>query len=71
MQSGAIYGQAALVAGLCTRIEEEIGASTVIVTGGYGPVVLHHLGRPAHHEPWLTLYGLRLLYDRNLGRSDE
>jgi len=71
MQSGAIYGQASLVNGLCSRIEEEIGAATIIVTGGFGPVVFPYLGRPAHHEPWLTLHGLRLLFDRNIDRPDE
>ena len=66
MQSGAIYGQAALVEGLCARISAEIGPARVIVTGGFGPVVAPQLSGPVYLEPWLTLHGLRLLYERNV-----
>jgi type III pantothenate kinase len=66
MQSGALYGQAALVEGLCARISEEIGAARIIITGGFGPVIAPQLRGTVHNEPWLTLHGLRLLYERNL-----
>jgi type III pantothenate kinase len=66
MQSGTLYGQAALVEGLCARIAEEIGTPTVIITGGFGPLVAPQLRGPVALEPWLTLHGLRLLYERNL-----
>jgi type III pantothenate kinase len=65
MQSGAVYGYAALVEGLCSRIEAELGAATVIATGGLAGLVVPHAKVVSHHEPWLTLHGLRLVYERN------
>ncbi len=65
MQAGAVYGHAALVDGLCARLEEELGPSTVIATGGLASLVAPHVRRPVQHEPWLTLHGLRLLYQLN------
>ncbi|MGH9131110.1 MAG: type III pantothenate kinase [Acidimicrobiales bacterium] len=65
LQSGAIYGYAALVDGLCARFEEELGLSTIIATGGLAGLIAPHTTKVAHHEPWLTLHGLRLIYQRN------
>lgn len=65
MQSGAIYGYAALVDGLCAKFAEELGAANVIATGGLGGLIAPHAASIAHYEPWLTLHGLRLLFDRN------
>ncbi|MCU1495658.1 MAG: pantothenate kinase, type [Acidimicrobiaceae bacterium] len=65
MQAGAVYGYAALVDGLCRRIEAELGPATVIATGGLAALVAPHAEMVAHHEPWLTLHGLRLVYRRN------
>lgn len=65
MQSGAIYGYAALVDGLCRRIEDEIGEATVIATGGLSSLISPHARAVQHVEPWLTLHGLRLLFYRN------
>jgi type III pantothenate kinase len=66
MQSGAIYGYAALVDGLCRRIEAELGTSTIVATGGLSSLISPHAAVVAHVEPWLTLHGLRLIYLRNL-----
>jgi type III pantothenate kinase len=66
MQSGAIFGYAALVDGLCRRIEAEIGTSTIIATGGLSSLIGPQAAVVAHVEPWLTLHGLRLIYLRNL-----
>jgi type III pantothenate kinase len=38
---------------------------TVIATGGLAPMVLDESGVIDVHEPWLTLVGLRLVYERN------
>ena len=70
MQSGAIYGYAALVDGLCQRIQDEIGTATVIATGGLSGLISPHAKAVQHVEPWLTLHGLRLLFARNT-ESDE
>ena len=36
-----------------------------VATGGLAPVVIPHCTTVDHHEPWLTLEGLRLVYERN------
>ena len=67
LQSGAIYGFAGQVDGLVDRITAEIGAVTAVVaTGGLAPVVLAESRTITHHEPDLTLVGLRLVYDKNV-----
>lgn len=70
MQSGAIYGYAALVDGLCARIEDEIGPATVIATGGLSQMISPHSRAVRHVEPWLTLHGLRLLFLRNTDKNE-
>ncbi len=65
LQSGAIYGYAALVDGLCARFEDELGPSTIIATGGLAGLIAPYTTKLRHHEPWLTLHGLRLIYERN------
>jgi type III pantothenate kinase len=66
LQSGIIYGFAAQVDGITERIVAELGgAATVIATGGLAQVVLAECKRIDVHEPWLTLIGLRLVFERN------
>jgi type III pantothenate kinase len=67
MQSGAVFGYASLVEGLCTRIRGELGEATVIATGGLAGLVVPFANVVSHHEPWLTLHGLRLVFERNAG----
>jgi type III pantothenate kinase len=69
IQSGVIYGYAALVDGLCRRIKEELGEATVVATGGLATVIRPLAREIDHHEPWLTLHGLRLVFQRNADRS--
>ncbi|MCU4186976.1 type III pantothenate kinase [Acidiferrimicrobium sp. IK] len=65
VQSGAIYGFAAQVDGLCRRLEAELGPCTVVGTGGLAGLIGPVSEAIEHHEPWLTLYGLRIIYGRN------
>jgi type III pantothenate kinase len=65
IQSGMAYGTAALVDGICQRFEDELGESTVISTGGLGGFFSRLSARIEHHEPWLTLHGLRLIFELN------
>ena len=54
------------VDGLVRRISAELGApATVIATGGLAPLVVPVSETLDHHEPDLTLIGLRLVFDRN------
>jgi type III pantothenate kinase len=65
IQSGAVYGFAAQVDGLCDRIEAELGECTVISTGGLADLITPLSRRIQHTEPWLTMHGLRLVYEKN------
>ena len=65
IQSGVIYGFAAQVDGLCRRLEDEVGASTVVATGGLAGLIAPHSEAIDYHDPWLTLEGLRIIFGRN------
>jgi type III pantothenate kinase len=46
------------------------GSVTVIATGGLAPLVLDEISVIDAHEPWLTLIGLRLVYERNITKAE-
>jgi type III pantothenate kinase len=68
LQSGVVYGFAGQVDGLVRRITAELGGevAAVVATGGLAPVVLDDCETVTHHEPMLTLIGLRLIFERNV-----
>lgn len=68
LQSGAVFGFAGQVDGLVDRICDELGqdVKAVIATGGLAGVVVPESETITHHEPDLTLIGLRLMYERNV-----
>ena len=66
IQSGAVYGFAAQVDGLCDRIQDELGECTVVSTGGLADLITPFSKHIEHVEPWLTLHGLRLVYEKNV-----
>jgi type III pantothenate kinase len=65
IQSGVIYGFAAQVDGLCRRLQEELGPCNVVATGGLAGLIGPYSAAIEHHEPWLTLEGLRIIFGRN------
>src|SRR4051794_41277339 len=66
LQAGIVYGFAGQVDGVVRAIIEEIGpVRAVCATGGLARVVLDECRSVTHHEPMLTLIGLRLVYERN------
>ena len=65
IQSGAVYGYSGQVDGLVDRFQAELGPCTVISTGGLAQLIMPHSRTIQHFEPWLTLQGLRLVYERN------
>jgi type III pantothenate kinase len=65
LQSGAIYGFAGQVDGICRRMQDELGESTVVATGGLSGLISRYSATIQHVDPWLTLHGLRLVYERN------
>ena len=71
LQSGLVYGTAAEVDGIVELMRKELGgAATVVATGGLASVVIPHCRTVEHHEPWLTLEGLRMVFDKNAVTSD-
>ena len=68
LQSGAVFGFAGQVDGLVDRICDELGqdVKAVVATGGLAGVVVPESETITHHEPDLTLIGLRLMYERNV-----
>jgi type III pantothenate kinase len=68
LQSGLIYGHAAMIDGMVERMAKELGDPTVVITGGLAPVVLPECRTIDHHEPWLTLEGLRVVFEKNTER---
>lgn len=69
LQSGIIFGFAGQVDGIVERMSEELADDpeevTIIATGGLAPLVLEESRSIDVFEPWLTLIGLRLIYERN------
>jgi type III pantothenate kinase len=65
IQSGTIYGFSAQVDGLVDRFVAELGECTVVSTGGLADLISPHARTVQHYEPWLTLYGLRIIFERN------
>ena len=69
LQAGILYGFAGQVDGVVTRMVAELAEDpstvTVVATGGLASLVLEESTTIQVHEPWLTLVGLRLAYERN------
>ena len=66
MQSGLVWGFAALVDGLVKRIQAELGGhARVIATGGLAGLIAAETDAIEAVEPDLVLVGLRLIYERN------
>jgi type III pantothenate kinase len=66
LQSGLLYGTVGQIDGIVRRIVAELGEpATIIATGGLAPLVLAESETVQHHEPDLTLVGLRLVFERN------
>ena len=66
IQSGILYGYAAQVDGMCERFMDVLGEATVVATGGLSVLIAPFAKRVDHVEPWLTLHGLRIVFERNL-----
>jgi type III pantothenate kinase len=65
IQSGAVYGYSGQVDALVERFKAEMGESTVVATGGMAELIAPFSRTIQHNEPWLTLHGLRIVFERN------
>ncbi len=66
MQSGLLFGYVCMVEGMVARFRRELGEDTkVIATGGLSEVVARETEIIQIIAPWLTLDGLRILWELN------
>lgn len=66
LQSGLLFGYVGLVEGMIARFRDELGPQTrVIGTGGLAEIIAKETNAIAILAPWLTLDGLRIIYDLN------
>lgn len=66
MQSGLLFGYVAMVEGMVTRFRVELGEDMkVIATGGLAEIVAKETPVIQHLVPWLTLDGLRIIWELN------
>jgi type III pantothenate kinase len=66
LQSGLVYGFAGQVDGIVARIREELGAEApAVATGGLADLVAPHSSTIGRIDPFLTLDGLRMVWELN------
>jgi type III pantothenate kinase len=65
MQVGLLFGYIGLVEGLVARFRAELGPEMVVIaTGGLASLIAAETDAIDAVEPWLTLEGLRLIWER-------
>ncbi len=66
LQSGLVYGFAGQVDGIVGRIRGELGVDAqTVATGGLADLIAPHAATLERVDPFLTLDGLRLVWERN------
>lgn len=66
IRSGIIYGYAGMIDALVERVFAELGESfPVVATGGHAKVLAEHSKFKVIVDPWLTLKGLKMIYEKN------
>ena len=66
IQSGAVFGAAAMMDGLADRFEAELGEKcTLIATGGLAGCIVPHCRRDFIYDESLLLRGMELIYRMN------
>lgn len=65
MQAGIIFGYVGLVEGLVRRMKNEVATNPfVVATGGLAPRISQHTAEINEVDDYLTLLGLKIIYDR-------
>ncbi len=66
LQSGLVYGFAGQVDGIVERIREELGTDAqTVATGGLADLIVPHARTLDRVDAFLTLDGLRIVWERN------
>jgi len=69
LQSGLLYGYVGLVEGMVARFRAELGSNMkTIGTGAFVEFIAKETASIDIIEPWLTLQGLKIIYELNRGR---
>jgi len=69
MQSGLFFGYVSMVEGMVERFRSELGPEMkVIATGGLAEIVANETKVFQILAPWLTLDGLRIIWELNIGQ---
>ncbi len=68
MQAGTVFGAAAMIDGLCDRIERELGepAKTIVANGGLAQKIINSCEHPIVYNGELILEGLKIIYNKNM-----
>jgi type III pantothenate kinase len=68
IRAGVVYGFAGQVDGIVRRVRMELGEPTqAIATGGLAGAIAPYCEEIDTLDPYLTLTGLRILWERNRG----
>ena len=66
MNAGIVFGYAGLVEGIISRMKKEVKTEPkVVATGGLASLIASECPAIEHVDEYLTLRGLKLLFDRN------
>jgi type III pantothenate kinase len=69
MQSGIFYGFVGQVDGITRRMKKELGEKAkAVATGGLARLIAQESEEIDHVDPYLSLIGLRMIYERNSSR---
>ncbi len=67
MQAGLVYGQIGQTEYIINKVKEETGIPDlkVVATGGLGRLIAEETDTIDFYDPYLTLDGLRIIYEKN------
>lgn len=65
IRSGMLYGWGGMVERIIEEVEKKIGRTEIVVTGGAAHLVTPLIRRDFIHDKFLTLEGLKIVYDKN------
>ncbi|MCQ2471390.1 MAG: type III pantothenate kinase [Clostridia bacterium] len=68
MLAGTVLGTAAMLDGLCERMEKEFGSEikTTVATGGYSHEIIKSCYREMIYDKDILLDGLKVIYNKNI-----